>query len=233
MTHGFGVAIVFISQNSEVMCNSADVSKEVFHIRRTKEEAVTKIVVHVKHCLLNGFTKIVVNRPNTDVITLLLTDLSLFDSPYKIDVDFNFGKGKRFYMISNICSRITPDQQSTLIFYWLWFYILVFDISKSIWWNVSWQNAYIIEIFTKLSWTLDNVRENNQNVIEKYVCAAYDLHNRFHANDVNRLRFLLFTKSKDIKLRKLLPTRETSEFCKGQFWVPCFSIFIFVTYFLT
>ena len=42
----------------------------------------------------------------------------------------------------------------------------------------------------------------------QYVCAAYDPHNRFHMNDVNRLRFLLFRKSSDYKLRKLSPTKK-------------------------
>ena len=60
LTHDFGRAIVFISVNSEVKCNSTDVSEEVLHIGRTQEEAGTKSIVHVKHCLLNGFRNIVV-----------------------------------------------------------------------------------------------------------------------------------------------------------------------------
>ena len=83
-----------------------------------------------------------------------------------------------------------------------------FDISNGTWWNVLCQNAYITETFNKLSGTQDKVEENNLNLIEKYVCAAYDPHNCFHTNDVNRLRFLLFTKPSDNKLRRLPPTRE-------------------------
>ena len=44
--------------------------------------------------------------------------------------------------------------------------------------------------------------------LKKYVCAAYDPHNRLHMNDINRLRFLLFTKSSENNLKKLPPTRE-------------------------
>ena len=43
-------------------------------------------------------------------------------------------------------------------------------------------------------------------MIEKYVCAPYDL--LIYAPYVNRLRFLLFTKSSDNKLRKFSPTKE-------------------------
>ena len=95
LTHDFGGSILFISVNSEIKCNSTDVSEEVLHIGHTQEEADTKIIVHVKHCLLS-------------VVTLLLAHLSLINSPYEIEVDFNFGKDRRFYKINNICSIITP-----------------------------------------------------------------------------------------------------------------------------
>ena len=45
LTHDFGGAIVFIFVNSEVKCNSTDVSKEVLHIGRTQEEADTENIV--------------------------------------------------------------------------------------------------------------------------------------------------------------------------------------------
>ena len=112
----FGGAIVFISVNNEVKCNSKDVSKEVLHIEGAQEEADTKIIVHVKHCLLNGFRNIVVKTADTDVIALLLAHLCLLDSPCEIEVDFNFGKDRSFYKIH---SRITPEQQHALMFFWI------------------------------------------------------------------------------------------------------------------
>ena len=45
LTHDFGGAIVFIFVNSEVKCNSTDISKEVLHIGRTQEEADTENIV--------------------------------------------------------------------------------------------------------------------------------------------------------------------------------------------
>ena len=95
LTHDFGGSILFISVNSEIKCNSTDVSEGVLHIGHTQEEADTKIIVHVKHCLLS-------------VVALLLAHLSLINSPYETEVDFNFGKDRRFYKINNICSIITP-----------------------------------------------------------------------------------------------------------------------------
>ena len=230
LTHDFGGAIVFISVSSEVKCNSTDLSEGVLHIGHTQEEADTKIIVHVKHCLLNGFRNIVIKTVDTDFVTLLLVHLSLLDSPYKIEVDFDFGKDRRFYKTNNICSRITPEQQLALLFF---FNItgcditsLFFDISKSTWWNGWCQNPYITATSTNLSWTPNKVEENDLNLIEKYVCAAYDPNNCFHMNDVNRLRFLLFTKSSENKLRKLHPTRKAlqlhilcSAYSAGWIWV--------------
>ena len=56
------------------------------------------------------------------------------------------------------------------------------------------------------------MNENELNLIEKYACATSDLHNRFRTCDGNRLGFLLFTKSRDNKLRKLSPTKEALQF---------------------
>ena len=155
LTHDFGGAIVFISVSSEVKCNSTDLSEGVLHIGHTQEEADTKIIVHVKHCLLNGFRNIVVKTVDTDVVTLLLAHLSLLDSPYEIEVDINFGKDRRHYKINDICWRITPKQEFALLFFFTFtgcdIISSLFDISKSTWWNVWHQNAYITETFTKLS----------------------------------------------------------------------------------
>ena len=170
LTYYIGGAAVFISVNSEVKCNSTDVSKEVLHIGRTKEEVDTKIIVHVKNCLLNSFRNLVVQTVDTNVLTLLLAHLSLLDSPYEIEVDINFGKDRRHYKINDICWRITPKQEFALLFFFTFtgcdIISSLFDISKSTWWNVWHQNAYITETFTKLSWTPDKVEENDLNLIK-------------------------------------------------------------------
>ena len=66
---------------SDIKWNSTNVSEEELHIGHRQEEADTKINVHVKDCLLNGFKNIVVKTTDTDVITLLLAHLSFLYSP--------------------------------------------------------------------------------------------------------------------------------------------------------
>ena len=75
-THDFDRAIVFVSVNSEVKCNSADISEEVLHIGHTQEMADAKIIVHVKHCLLNGFRNVVVKTVDTDVVSVTSPSIS-------------------------------------------------------------------------------------------------------------------------------------------------------------
>ena len=101
--------------DSEVKCNS--INQEVPHIGRTQEDADTKIIVHVKNCLLNGFRNIVVETIDTHFVTLSLAHLPLLDSPHEIGVDFYFRKDRRFYNINDICSRITNEQQLALMFF--------------------------------------------------------------------------------------------------------------------
>ena len=74
----------------------------------------------------------------------------------------------------------------------------------------TYESTYITETSTKLSWTLIKVDENEFNMIEKYICTAYDLHNRFRTSNVNRLQFLLFPKSSDNKLKTFPNKRGTA-----------------------
>ena len=100
LTYHFDGPIVFIL--GTMKCNSINVSEVVLHIGCTQEEGDTKVIVHVKHCPLNGFRNIVVKTVDTDVVILLQVNLSLLDSPYEIEVDFNFEKDRIFYKINNI-----------------------------------------------------------------------------------------------------------------------------------
>ena len=83
-------------------CNSINVSEVVLDIGRTQEEGNTKVIVHVKHCPLNGFRNIAVKTVDTDVVILLQANLSLLYSPYKTEVNFNFGTDRSSYKINNI-----------------------------------------------------------------------------------------------------------------------------------
>ena len=58
------IALIFV-----VNCNCVFLSEEDLHIRRTQEEAVTKINVQVNHCLLNGSRNVVVKTVGTNVIS--------------------------------------------------------------------------------------------------------------------------------------------------------------------
>ena len=80
-------------------------------------------------------------------------------------------KWKRFYKINDVYLRITPEQQLAVMFFSLLLVVVgiissIFDIWKSTWWNVWCQNSYITKPLSILSWTPNNVRENDFNLIE-------------------------------------------------------------------
>ena len=72
LKHDFGGAILFISVNKEVKCNSNHVNEEDLHIWRTQEGADRKTIVHMKHCIFNSFRNAVVQTVDDDVVTLIL-----------------------------------------------------------------------------------------------------------------------------------------------------------------
>lgn len=71
----------------------------------------------MKHYFLNGFGNAVVKAVDVDFITLFLIHLSLLDSPYEIEVGFNFGKGRPIYEINDFFSKSTPEQKLELMFF--------------------------------------------------------------------------------------------------------------------
>ena len=80
-------------------------------------------------------------------------------------------------------------------------------ISKKTWWKFCSEDTCIFQIFQKLSWRPNEVSESDFLMIEKLVCTVYDPPNRFKTNDVNKLRYLLFTVWTENNLRKLPPTK--------------------------
>ena len=59
-----------------------------------------------------------------------------------------------------------------------------------------------------MSWTPLEVTEQDFEIIEKFICAAYDIKDKFHIQEVNQLRYLIFCQLPDNNLRKLPPSKE-------------------------
>ena len=70
--------VLFISLNNEIRSNYSSVSAINLNFSAVQEEADTKIVAHVKSCILDGLKKIVVKTVDTDVVALLLSNTSSF-----------------------------------------------------------------------------------------------------------------------------------------------------------
>ena len=131
-------------------------AKKVFILDTHKRRLIPKIIVYMKNHFLNGYRD-VVKTVDTDAITLLLANVSLLNLPYKIDVDFSFGKGRMFYKIKDVCSIILPSNSfhrcfsTVLLVVILHPHFLTYQrVHGGM--NGVCQSAYITYAFTKLSW---------------------------------------------------------------------------------
>ena len=109
-----------------------------------------KIIIHVKHCLLNGSRNAVVKTVDTSVIALLLVNIFLLNSEYEIELDLNFGKNKKVYKTNDVWSGIKPEQQFAHMFFTLLLVLL----------DILCQTEYIGECFIKLIWAPYKAEEN-------------------------------------------------------------------------
>ena len=105
--------VLFISLNNEIRSYYTSVSAINLNFSAVQEEADTKIVAHVKSCILDVLKKIVVKTVDTDVVALLLSNTSSFQIQHTIaiEVDFDFGRGRKFFDITKIALKINVEQQ--------------------------------------------------------------------------------------------------------------------------
>ena len=166
LLHDFGDVILIVTINDEILHNISHseelvVSQLKFGCRH--EEADMKIVLHIFNCIHLGYQNILVKTGDTDVITLIMAHLHFFEEPYYIEVDFSFGKNRRFYDINKIAAQMTSEPLLGLMFFYAfsgsdttsYFY----NISKNVWWKVWVENSFITKTFIKLSWTPECVEE--------------------------------------------------------------------------
>ena len=141
-----------------------------------------------------------------------MAHFSEFELTNEIEVDFGFGKYRRYYNINKISLQITNEQRSGLLFFYTFtgcdITSAFYSISKAAWWKTWCKNPFIPRIFQKLSWTPQQVNDEDFQYLERFVFSAYDIQCRFNTNDINKLRYLLFLKLCENNLRRLLPTRD-------------------------
>ena len=205
--HDFGETLIFVSVNNDVLCNNDTVYIDLNQACR-QEEADTKVIVHVSNCLSHGFRSISVKTVDTDVVTLILAHPSVLPYPNEIEVDFGFGKKRKYYGINEISEKLSLDDQKGILFFHAFtesdMTISFFKITKPTRWKLWRENTFISKTFCSSPQKIEEVDFEN---LERFVCIAYDMQNRFSTHDVNKLRHLLFLRSSENNLRKLRPLK--------------------------
>ena len=237
MEYDFGSTDVFVTIGNNVLSNrEREKGAQITELRYgcKHEEADIKIIIHVMNCLRNGYERLLVRTGDTDVVTLLLAHWHLFESTSQIQVDFGFGKSRRQYDINRISEKISSEKLLGLIFFYTFSGCDVtssfYYISKIGWWNLWETHDFVTKTFIKLSWTPECVDEEDFQILETFVCKAYNPQNRFKTNNINKLRQLLFMSSSENKLRMIPPSIDSlrqhvlrSAFAGGWLWGSAFT----------
>ena len=83
----------------------------------TQEEADTRLVVHLIHCLNNGARKISVHTIDTDIVVILIGqfyNLKKIFPDIVLWVTFGSGKNLRYYNINDICDKLGEHKSYSL-----------------------------------------------------------------------------------------------------------------------
>ena len=83
-----------------------------------------------------------------------------------------------------------------------------YKVTKLAWWKIWKDNTIIKDNFRRLSWSPFRIEDEAFKSLEKLVCIAYDVQNRFACHDVNKLRSMLFLNTSENNLRNLPPSRD-------------------------
>ena len=149
------------------------------------------------------------------MIVLLLAHIPLVNNPIpNIEVDCSYGTGRR-YCIHKITLKISIEKCMGLLFYFAFtgsdYTSSFFNTSKAAWWKLWLNSSFVDETFKKLSWKPFQLDEHDFEVVERFVCVAYDTPKKFHLQDKNKLHFMLFSQLSDNNLRRLPPTTDALE----------------------
>ena len=111
LLHEFGDVILIVTINDEILHISHSEESVVSQLKFScrLEETDVKIMLHIFNCIHLGYQNILVKTGDTDVIALIMAHLHFFEEPYYIEVDFSFGKNRRFYDINKIVAQMTSE----------------------------------------------------------------------------------------------------------------------------
>ena len=109
-----------ISIKDEVLHKNKNISTNLDYpiLAAFQEEADTKIMAHIVSCCQSGHQYIRVKTVDSGVITLLLAFYGHFQTVPQIEVDFLFGKQRKYFNLKKIISTVSEGMRSGLLFFY-------------------------------------------------------------------------------------------------------------------
>lgn len=192
---------IYITKGSTVLTNSDKQMPSCTH-----EEADTRIVVHIKHAIQSGHSKVFIRTVDTDVIVILLgqfTELKKLSNQLDLWIMFGTGKDVKHISINEVYSTIGPDISQSLPF----FHALTgcdttsffFHKGKKSFWKALQNDTNTIEIFTTITanpFTILHKDDQSFACIESFIANTYK--KTTNRQSVNACRLELFSHGRNI-----------------------------------
>lgn len=200
--------IVIVTRLEGVVCNRPISTEGLAPCNH--EEADTRIFVHARHAVAEGFRSIMIKANDTDILVISVSVLSSFQDLglQTLWIDFGQGKNQRWIPIHDICRSIGYGKSQGISFFHAFTGCDIVSAfrgkgKKTAWqtWNVC---PEVTSVFAKLSKYPPVINDSDQDILEMYVIAMYDKSSP--TANINNARLDLFAR-KQRSYESIPPTR--------------------------
>ena len=174
------------------------------------EEADTRVFLHAKDAVQEGFKTVMISASDTDVLVIAVATFSQLQELGLQELWLAFGQGQnlKWIPVHELTSTLTPERHSGILFFHAFTGCDTVSAfrgkgKKSAWqtWDVCPETS---DVFTKLSCYPTEVEDDDTEMLEKFVVMMYDRSSSTEAVDDARLE--LFAR-KQRSYEAIPPTR--------------------------
>ncbi|KAL8559021.1 hypothetical protein ACOMHN_039776 [Nucella lapillus] len=151
-------------------CNSNVLTSSEINISElqpcTQEEADGRLLLHAKHCVTQGFKRVMIRTTDTDVVVLTIAHAAQI-SASEFWIAFGVGKHFRYISVHSICKRLGETVSTALLFFHA-------GRGKKTAWEIWRTFPKITDVFFSLSKAPNAVEDHFLRTLERYVVLLYD-----------------------------------------------------------
>ena len=161
------------------------------------EEADGRILLHAKHAVETGHTRILIRTVDSDVVVIAVYAFKRLQNALELWIDFGIGKMRRYIAVHLLATTLRTEICDSIPFFHAFTGCDTGSsfngIGKKKAWNVWMKYRVVDDIFNRLSTATDStVDDASFETIQRFVVLLYDQSSDI--SRVNECRRILFTK---------------------------------------